>query len=339
MYYYYFKSQTLELYSPRLSLSPRDIEQIRVDMSNEEKYLQIWKAISPYFILPSWHKDFNAQHYKEITSIISENPLFLEKILIVEKDKTAYEQLLDFIAFSGLLDIPKNPSFISIQLFLENTLKSILSSPDYLKYCELALELQEYFQLDFGASASYLERILESKEALLSGNTNSSDFFLQEDNLVYEALYHETVLEEQKANINEFLQTEGIRDTEMRRWKKKLNPSLQKWIQNHSKDNVDNVDNVDDVDDVDDAEYVLWSEVLPEEKHYLSLIIQEGLFFFQWRGNSPLFDLWLDTQELLLLPIMDSWQKRERQYWELPIRPGSQLKFIWRGNTQLVSLF
>lgn len=320
MQYSYLTSQLKELPIPTLSLSPRDIEQIRMDIHHEERYPRIWKAISPYFVLPSWHKDFNPILYQEIISLIVENPLFLEKILIWKEERTILEQLFDFIAFSGLLDIPKNPNFVSIQLFLERSLLQLQNAPKYQKYCELALELQEYFQLDFGATASYLERLIEPEGSvhLPSKTPLISEFQVEESVL----LYKKTTLQEQAFNISTFLEKEGKREIEFQRWRKTLKIELRSWIENH-------------IDKTGYFEYILWSE----EEHCLILGIQNGEFFFLWRGKQDLFELWLDEKELLLLPIMESWQKREWQYWNLPSKLGSQLKFLWKEKQQVIDLF
>ena len=314
MYYYYIKSQTKDLPSPVLSLSPRDIEQIRVDILNEEKYQHIWKLVAPYFVLPSWHKNFDSQLYVEITTVLREYPLFLEKILVWRTERSIEEQLLDLIAFSGLLDIPKNPSFISIQLFLENSLQQIQASSDYKKYCERALELQEHFQLDFGAAASYIDRLIE-QDTLFSSDW-TFPFFAEE-----KISLHSSTLQEQALNIDSFLREEGIREIEMSRWRQQLQPSIREWVTAH-------------ISSLNYADLPIWSE----DEHTLLLTLQAGRIFFQWRGAQSLFELWLDEQELLLLPIMEDWQKREWQYWELPSRPGALLQFRWNNQPQKLRL-
>ena len=131
-----------------------------------------------------------------------------------------------------------------------------------------------------------------------------------------------TTLQEQAVNISSFLQSEGTREIQLKQWQQSLKPVLRCWVENK-------------INKTGYFEHILWSE----EDHHLILSIQNGRLFFLWKGKKDLFDLWLDDQELLLLPIMERWQKREWQYWEFPRKPGYQIKFLWLERIQTIDLF
>ena len=138
MYYYSKESKPRSLQLPKIELDPRDISFVEKEIQQEKFYFKIWTLIRPYFIVPSWAQNFDRPTYQKICSLLIHYPSFLKDIVHWPSTIDITEQLFDLIAFSNILELPKNPNFIEIQNYLEERTHKIIHSSLIFEYQEQA---------------------------------------------------------------------------------------------------------------------------------------------------------------------------------------------------------
>lgn len=59
----------------------------------------------------------------------------------------------------------------------------------------------------------------------------------------------------------------------------------------------------------------------------LFFTVQGGQVYLEWRGDQPPYDIYMDSNKLLMLPNTETWQRADSLYWKLPNTPKIELQF------------